>query len=188
MSKRAAATEETRRRIIDATRALHNEAGIAATSWDAIADRAGVGVGTVYRHFPTLDELVPACGRVSMEAVALPDPGDAGDLFEGLEGQARIERLVAEVFAVYERGADDIRTVRREPDVHPTVTEFLGAVERLLSALIATALEPLDSDETDARIVRALLDLPVWDSLRQRGVTGDEAVGAIARMLACRLV
>ena len=31
-------------------------------------------MGTVYRHFPTLDELVPACGAISMQVVALPDP------------------------------------------------------------------------------------------------------------------
>ena len=71
MSLRSAAVAQTRRRIIDATRALHTERGIAATSWDDIAARAGVGVGTVYRHFPTLDELVPACSAVSQEIVAL---------------------------------------------------------------------------------------------------------------------
>src|SRR5688500_5791576 len=56
MSRRASAVAETRRRIIDATRALHTERGIAATSWDDIAARAGVGVGTVYRHFPSPDD------------------------------------------------------------------------------------------------------------------------------------
>jgi AcrR family transcriptional regulator len=52
MGKRAAAAEETRRRIVDATHALHIEQGVAATSWDDIAGRAGVGVGTVYRPSP----------------------------------------------------------------------------------------------------------------------------------------
>ena len=47
MSRRASAAAQTRRRIIDATRELHTEQGIAATSWDDIAARAGVGVGTV---------------------------------------------------------------------------------------------------------------------------------------------
>src|SRR3712207_4626602 len=74
MSKRAAAAEETRRRIVAAAQALHTEQGVAATSWEDIAERAGVGVGTVYRHFPSLDELVPACGRVVMDTLALPEP------------------------------------------------------------------------------------------------------------------
>ena len=78
MGKRAAAADETRRRIVDATHALHIEQGIAATSWDDIAARAGVGVGTVYRHFPSLDELIPACAAFSMEIVGLPDRRGGG--------------------------------------------------------------------------------------------------------------
>jgi AcrR family transcriptional regulator len=64
--------------------ALHGEQGIAATSWDDIARRAGVGVGAVYRHFPSLDELLPACRAIAFELLALPDPAGAGALFEGL--------------------------------------------------------------------------------------------------------
>ena len=64
MTRRASAAAQTRRRIVEATRELHIEQGIAATSWDDIAARAGVGVGTVYRHFPSLDELIPACGEI----------------------------------------------------------------------------------------------------------------------------
>src|SRR5918997_6556705 len=86
MGRRAAAVEETRRRIVDATLELHAAQGIAATSWDEIAARAGVGVGTVYRHFPSLDELVPACGRVSMKLLALPDRADTAALFAGADG------------------------------------------------------------------------------------------------------
>ena len=55
MTRRASAVAQTRRRIVDATLELHTEQGIAATSWDDIAARAGVGVGSVYRHFPSLD-------------------------------------------------------------------------------------------------------------------------------------
>ena len=72
MSRRAAAVAQTRKRIVDATLELHGEQGIAATSWDDIAARAGVGVGTVYRHFPSLDELVPASGEITMQVLALP--------------------------------------------------------------------------------------------------------------------
>src|SRR3954462_9610243 len=106
MSKRAAATEATRRRIVDATRELHAAQGIAVTSWDDIARQAGVGVGTVYRHFPSLNELIPACGHVAMEIAALPGKETVPALFDGLRGRrARLERLVAEAFAIYERGA-----------------------------------------------------------------------------------
>src|SRR3954470_18939850 len=102
MTKRAAAVARTRQQIVAAPRELHTEHGIAATSWDDIAARAGVGVGTVYRHFPSLDELIPACGEVSMQIVALPHPPDVPALFSGVDAPAeRIERLVQEAFAIY---------------------------------------------------------------------------------------
>src|SRR4051794_2421884 len=130
MSKRAAAVAQTRRRIVDATRELHTQQGIAATSWDDIAARAGVGVGTVYRHFPSLDELIPACGEISMQVVALPDVRDVPGRFAGLDTPAeRIERLVAEAFAIYERGAPELRAIRREGHVHPGVAEEGEALE-----------------------------------------------------------
>src|SRR5688500_12570201 len=106
MSKRAAAVAQTRQRIVDATLELHGEQGIAATSWDDIAARAGVGVGTVYRHFPSLDELIPACGEITKQVVALPDPSRLPALFEdATEPAERIARLVRETFAIYERAA-----------------------------------------------------------------------------------
>src|SRR5918999_2979586 len=109
MTRRASAVAQTRRRIIDATRALHTEQGIGATSWDEIAARAGVGVGTVYRHFPSVDELIPACGEISMQIVALPDPDEVPSLFAGAtEPAERIERLVREAFAIYERAGPEL--------------------------------------------------------------------------------
>ena len=59
MDKRKAALEETRQRILEATLALHSEKGIFGTSWQDIAHRADVSVGTVYKHFPSLEEDDP---------------------------------------------------------------------------------------------------------------------------------
>ncbi len=183
MSKRAAAVARTKRRIVDATRELHTERGIAATSWDDIAARAGVGVGTVYRHFPTLDELVPACGAISMQVVALPDPVDASSLFDGADTPAqRIERLVREAFAIYERGAPELRVVRNEPDVHPSISELGERLEASLAALVdAAGVAPADRP-----VVRAMIDLGTWQALRDQGLGPAEAVNAVSRMLATR--
>jgi AcrR family transcriptional regulator len=189
MSKRAAATEATRRRIVDATRELHAAQGIAATSWDDIARQADVGVGTVYRHFPSLDELIPACGAVVMHIVELPDPADAPALFEGVRGRrARLERLAAEAFAIYERGADPLDRARQERELHPVLEETANALEASLTALIEAALEPFDAvDDADRRVVRAMIDLSTWRALRAQGLAGKEAVQAVAQMLAARL-
>jgi AcrR family transcriptional regulator len=183
MSKRAAAVAQTRQRIVDATRELHGEQGIAATSWDDIAARAGVGVGTVYRHFPSLDELIPACGEIARQVLALPDPRG---VFDGVEASAeRIERLVREAFAIYERGAPQLRAIRNEPDVHPNVAEAGQEVEASLSALIDTAFEPIGIAPADRAVVRAMIDLGTWDALRDQQVGDAEAT--VAGMLIARI-
>jgi AcrR family transcriptional regulator len=189
MSKRAEAVARTRERIVDATRELHSEQGIAATSWDDIAGRAGVGVGTVYRHFPSLDELIPACGEITMQAVALPEPATVPALFEhATEPAERIERLVREAFAIYERGASELRAIRREADAHPRVAQDRDQLDASLSALVDTALGPLDATQQDHAVARALVDLNTWEALREQGVKPAEAVAAISDMLARRLL
>jgi len=176
MGKRAAAAEETRRRIVDATHALHIEQGVAATSWDDIAARAGVGVGTVYRHFPSLDELIPACEAFSMEIVGLPDDEAVAAMFDGAED--RVAALVRGVFAIYRRGAPELRAMLDGGDVHPRLREGTAAFEATLEQLIDTAAIP-----GDRRVVRGLLDLGTWDSLRRQGLTAEEAVAAVVALL-----
>jgi len=188
MSRRAAAVEETRRRIVGAALDLHTRQGIAVTRWEDIAARAGVGVGTVYRHFPSLDELVPACGATSMELLALPPAADAAALFAGAKGvEARAGRLAREVFAIYERGAHILRVMRREPHVHPEVARGVEEVDAVLGALVDAALAPLDVDADARRVTRALLDLGTWTAFREQGMDTEEAVAAVTALLACRL-
>lgn len=188
MGKRGAAVAQTRQRIVEATLSLHGEKGVAATSWDDIAARAGVGVGTVYRHFPTLDELVPACGEIAMRVVDLPDPADAATLFEQIPEPAdRIRRLVREVYALYERAAHILRAIRRDAGVHERLARDHEAIEASLSALVDEALRSLDVTRADRAVVRAMVDLNCWDALRQQGLEPAEAVAAAADMVVCRM-
>jgi AcrR family transcriptional regulator len=60
--------------LLDAAAAVFVASGVNAPV-RAIAERAGVGVGTIYRHFPTRPELVVAVYRHQVEACA-----DAGPL------------------------------------------------------------------------------------------------------------
>lgn len=75
-AQRSAASEATRRRIVEATMALHAEQGVVATSMKQIAERAGVAVGSVYYHFPTYDEVVDACGAETVRRLQVPDPSE----------------------------------------------------------------------------------------------------------------
>jgi AcrR family transcriptional regulator len=70
-----------RQRILAAAREVFADQGIDAPM-ATVARRAGVGVATLYRRFPTRDDLVrhafadqmTACGKAFAQAVADPDP------------------------------------------------------------------------------------------------------------------
>jgi AcrR family transcriptional regulator len=127
-----------------------------ATSWDEIARRAGVGVGTVYRHFPTLDDLLPACGAVVMQTLALPHSDDIAAVFDGATSlDERIERLVGLVFAVYARGGPFIENVRRERASLPQLDRWHTHIEDTLDALAREALRPAGPDKQTFDVARA---------------------------------
>jgi AcrR family transcriptional regulator len=54
-------------RVLEAAREVFAECGSEA-SLEEIARRAGVGIGTLYRHFPTRDALVEAVFRDTLDA------------------------------------------------------------------------------------------------------------------------
>ncbi len=75
-----------RERILTAATTAFTQAGL-ETQIEDIARRAGVGVGTVYRHFPTKDALVAALAEAHFARLAdiveeaLCELGDPWDVF-----------------------------------------------------------------------------------------------------------
>jgi AcrR family transcriptional regulator len=61
--------QRNRERLIEAAKAAFAEVG-ADVSLDEIARRAGVGIGTLYRHFPTRDAIVAAVYRREVQQLA----------------------------------------------------------------------------------------------------------------------
>jgi AcrR family transcriptional regulator len=61
--------QRNRARLIEVAKAMFSEGG-ADTSLEAIAKAAGVGIGTLYRHFPTRDTLIEAVYRTETENLA----------------------------------------------------------------------------------------------------------------------
>jgi AcrR family transcriptional regulator len=184
MNKRAAALADTRARIVAATVEAHRELGVQPTSWDEIARRAGVGVGTVYRHFPSLDELLPACGRIVEETMSLPTPNQIAHTFDGARSsRARIQRLVQLVFDIYERAAPFIHNIRNERTRLPQLEPWHQTIESTLDALLREALGPMHPNRPQYETARALLDLGTWQALKQRDLGPDEIVETVARLL-----
>jgi AcrR family transcriptional regulator len=71
--------QRNRERILEVARQAFSRFG-ANTSLDDIAREAGVGPGTLYRHFPTREELLEAVYRSEMEKLAAAEQKFAEEL------------------------------------------------------------------------------------------------------------
>lgn len=87
---REAGARRTRESLLKAAAAVFVEQGVHAPVRD-VAARAGVGVGTVYRHFPSRAELVVAVYRHQIEECAALAPQL---LAQPIEPGAALERWV----------------------------------------------------------------------------------------------
>jgi len=182
LKQRAESAEETRRRLVEATFALHSEQGIAATTMKQIAERAEVGVGTVYHHFPTLDDTINACGQMVM--ATWPPPTEA--VFAGVPTmKQRLTRLARALFAWGDQVALDV--VRTDRDRLPIVRKFIDGEQAHRVELTRAALAPFAIDRDLVRISAALLDIAVYRSLQGTGHTLDQAAEIIADLIHARL-
>ncbi|HET8587192.1 MAG TPA: helix-turn-helix domain-containing protein [Candidatus Limnocylindria bacterium] len=172
--------------------ALHVEQGIVGTSWEEIASRAGVAPSTIYRHFPDLDALIPACTRAEFEAGAqLPKAEELVRAFPPGVGTAeRVDVLIGGSCRCYERGDAWLEVARGEAHL----VSALGEAKRLqleaLRLLIRTALGgATENRPTDRRVEAALLgllDYPTWKALREAGIPASAIpplLGRLARTL-----
>jgi len=113
--------ERNRQRILEAAAEVFNERGL-EVSLDDVARHAGVGVGTVYRRFPSKEDLVEALFVARIESVAAlaEQAGQAADPWSGLvsfmteaaemlAGDVGLRQLL--MFATY--GRDGVAYARR---------------------------------------------------------------------------
>lgn len=102
-------------RLIDAARKVFNDQGTGA-SMEAIAKQAGVGVGTLYRHFPKRVDVVEALYREDVDVLVNAADRGAAELqpWEALEAwlnafvdYARSKRiLLNELHEAFEKNPD----------------------------------------------------------------------------------
>jgi AcrR family transcriptional regulator len=77
--KPRADAQRNRERILEAAKQAFTRSG-ADTSLDEIAKQAGVGPGTLYRHFPTRDVLLEAVYRSEVEKLAAAERQFAAEM------------------------------------------------------------------------------------------------------------
>lgn len=187
MGARAEAVAQTRDQIIAAAKALHAERGILPTGWDDIAANAGVSTATVYRHFPSLAELVPACARSVFDIIAPPALEEASQKFSasGLP-QDRLEEFVRASCACYGKGRAWLHAAHRERDFVPELDAALRILDDSLAVLVAAAAAGPLSPVT-LRSLCALCDFPFWWALASSGLDDQQVEDEIVSLVRARV-
>jgi AcrR family transcriptional regulator len=154
LRQRADAMAVTRQRIIDAAIELHGTVGPARTTIAGIAQVAGVQRHTVYRHFPTEEDLFGACSAHYWERHPWPDPATWAVIEPAEE---RLTKALADLYAFY-------------AEVEPMLSNVLRDVETV--PVVAGALEPYRSYLDDVTCVL----VPAFLGERRRTPMADAAV------------
>jgi AcrR family transcriptional regulator len=150
----------TRERLLAVARELIEEGGYGSASVAAIADRAGVAAGTLYRHFVSKEDLFV-------------------DVFRSVcAGEERAMRLAAQT-------ADSAPAADRLEEVLATFAERALRNPRLAWALIAEPVDPLVDAERLA--YRARYAAVIADVL-EGGIASGELPAQDARLTAAALV
>lgn len=146
-----------RERLLRAAEDILSASGTSAST-EEIARRAGVGIGTLFRHFPTKGALVEAIvlgrmGRLVEEADALAAEGDPATafftLFERAVEEAEAKRAYSELLA---GGFVDIDGAA--PGLRPRLRRGIGTLLKRAQAA-GTARPDVGVDEVMVLLVGA---------------------------------
>ncbi|WP_433829274.1 TetR/AcrR family transcriptional regulator [Actinoplanes sp. CA-015351] len=129
--------QRNRARILDAAETVFAELGPGGST-EEVARRAGVAIGTVFRHFPTKDDLLAAImkrllAQLIAEAGELGGPDGLFSFLRGLVAQAAAKRSVVDLLA---RSGVDVRL----PDAVGHLQDAVGAL--LIQAQDAGTVSP----------------------------------------------
>ncbi|CAN5138711.1 TetR family transcriptional regulator [soil metagenome] len=155
--------ERNRERILEsATHAFTTGDGSAPVSLEAIARDAGVGIGTLYRHFPTRDALVQAVHATELAAVLAKADG-----LLAIHAPDQALRLWMDDYAAFVAGkrgmAESLRALTRSGAVSPidTRSRVTATIQQLLDAGIraGTLRHDVQAEDIAASLVGTFLSL-----------------------------
>ncbi len=187
LRRRAEHQEETRRRIVQATVELHEAVGPAKTTISAIAERAGVDRGTVYRHFPDEHALFRGCTSQYEAANPSPDPDPWRTIGEP---ETRLRIALAEIYAYHRRTERMSESAARDLPELPALQEVLAPYFEHWAAIreILTADWDVEGERQDLLVaaVGHAIDFQTWRSLmHEQGLDDAQAVELMVLMVRC---
>ena len=186
---RAERQDETRRRITEATAALHQEIGPAQTTISAIAERAGVERLTVYRHFPDEGELLQACQQHFRAQHPLPDPALWADMSAPAE---RLRMALVALYAYYRDTEAMTSNILHDAPLIPGLAAILAGRNAYFVALHAALASDWHvagkAQELLSAAIGHALDFETWRSLARRQRLSDEQAVTLMLRLATSLV
>jgi AcrR family transcriptional regulator len=191
--------ERNRQRVLEVAQTVFATEGLAVPI-DEVARRAGLGVGTLYRHFPTKEALFLAIVLDRMERLAAdaaagaeaPDPGEAffrflermveegsakRDLVDALSGTSLDFGRAAK--EVKKRLHDALALLLARAQKVGAVREDVGVLEVL--ALVTGTFASMDRLGSGGARGRERLFAVVCDGLRGRGGRGGGGAGGPRR-------
>jgi AcrR family transcriptional regulator len=163
------AQRERRRRILDATLALASKGGFDAVQMRAVADRADVALGTLYRYFPSKIHL--------LVAALIREFGAAQERLERtrIPGDTQAERVLHVL-------GRNTRSLQRDPHLTEAMTRAFMFADTSVAAEVSEAgrlvermfihamgvSEPTDEDRAIARVIGDvwLSNLVAWVTRR----------------------
>ena len=185
LKQRAVRREEVRRRIIDAAVVLKQTKNPNDISMADVAEQAGVGRVTVYRHFRDLGALKGALSRHFFSLHPPPDPARWAAIADPEE---RLRAGLAEVLA-YHRGGE--RMMNRV-QVDGADSGVRDAHRRLWKAAGGVLAAPFGCTGETALRLRAAIDLSLsfetWRTLvREQGLNDDQVLDLTLRLCAAAI-
>lgn len=187
LKRRAEYQEETRRRITEATAALHQELGPAHTTISAIAARAGVERLTIYRHFPDERDLLQACQQHFLSAHPYPDPTPWASIDDP---EPRLRAALTALYTRYRETEAMTANILRDAPLVPALAEQIQGMPRYYSSVRDILARGWSAaGEPSALLLAALghaLEFETWRSLaRRQGLSDEQAVEVMARLIGC---
>ena len=179
MTARAEATAETRRRILRACVDVHSERLVSEIALDDIAERAGVSVQTVLRHFGSRAGLVEQALVFGQSAVVEERRAPVGD----------VGAAVRTIVAHYEHRGDQVLLMLAQEGSEPLMARICGEGRELHRGWVEEVFAPYLPTDGRARagavdLLVVATDVYTWKLLRRdRGLSRAETEDRMTTLL-----